>query len=180
MKDLNVKTNWTPADVALFKDALDKMIQLTPFRLNLDDDERRANPTVADARLPYCKDCNDYGVDHQAALNMTNDEVAELQQTYQDFLWVSHLLGDVDTFRAGLADAKHMLGANLFKLSRDLHLSVKLAAQKGKPGMRAVLQTLDERYAQQGNFKKKKDENSSSGGPNPTPIPGPGPQEDVA
>lgn len=178
MKELNVRTNWTPADLALFRDALDKLIQLTPFRTNLDEDERRTNQTVADARLPFVKDCHDIAINHRVALNMTLDELQELQTVYQDFVWVDLFLQELDTFRTGFSDARHLLGANCLTLSRQVHDAVKLAAKKGKPGMRALQRILDERNAQHGNGKKKKGDKDNNGGPNDQPIPGAGPQDD--
>lgn len=170
MKDLNVKTNWTTADVQEFQALLDRMIELTGFRLNLDEDERKAHPPIADGRIPYCDDCEELAGDHQAVLSIPDDEVEEIRTSAQDFKWVSHFLQELDTFRTGFSDARHMIGANYLSQSRNVHGAVKLAAQKGKPGMRSAQKRLDDRFAAQGNYRPKENGGTdSNGGNNPAP-----------
>ncbi|MFN8397663.1 MAG: hypothetical protein U0176_23790 [Bacteroidia bacterium] len=179
MFDPQIIINWSPADRAEFFQCLDRMAQLSPWRISLDEDYKLAHPTVGDSRLTYVRDCTLAATANQDELELSANRVQQISSEMEKFNTLHEVVRRVGAFMQGLVDAKHFVGSKLLVDSRYIHNRVELEAKSGKGGMREVLAGLDAHFARSGSKGNgNESENQSPQPPLPPTSGGPNPPKD--
>jgi hypothetical protein len=129
---------------------LQRITSALPFMISLKPEERVKLQSVSDGRLPYVLKCLEYCMAHRAKIGMSAEDLAELEATARLFEQLSELLHLVDDLKVGLRDTQMQVGANYYRLSRGVHGQMKLAYDKGRPGMENMLGDMDKLFESQG------------------------------
>lgn len=133
----------------------------------LTSDERKTLQSVADGRLAYVQKAVQYCKDNRAKIGMSQEDLDELERYGQMFADLSHLFSVVETLYSGLRDTKMQAGAILYRLSRGAHAQMKLARDKGKPGIEPLIDSLDKLFENQGGSGDGNDPAPTDGGDGP-------------